>query len=1036
MNPSHRFSLFLCWTASLLLLLTSPLHGAAAAAAGSIQGRVSREANGEYIERARVSIEGTSLETFTDADGFYRLGNVPAGAAKVKVFFTGMKPQSGDVGVTAGQPATLNFTLAPVGGPENGPVVKLSEYVVGESREMAGSAIAINEQRFAPNMKNVVATDEFGFVPEANVAEFLKYVPGVTIDNQGGNGRWISINGVPTDYVPVTINGFSLASTGGDNETGRSVEVDMVSINTLSRIEVSYSPTPESQGSALAGSVNMVARSAFERSKPVFNGSAYLMMRDDSRDFNKTPGPYQPKTRKVRPGFDFSYVAPVNERFGYTLTGGTSSQYSWETSSINTWRGVSTATNGAAFPNTTPDRPYLSTYAVADRPKTTWRNALGATFDYKLTANDRLSLSLQGSSFEEQNTNRTLTFNVGRVQGNEFGPTFTHGAPGGGSLAQSDIIRNRVNHTFMPSLTWRHDGAIWRAEAGLGVSHQSQHYRDIDKGFFRTVTLQRSNVTVSFDDNFYLQPRRITVTDAAGVPVDPYNLGNFTVVSAISDWRDSTDVHNTAYANLARDLDWRVPLTLKGGVDFRQETRDLRGATPPYTFVGADGRANSGDEGAAPFLNPNSLSRPGPYGFPVIQWLDPERLWSFAQANPSSFTRNANTDYRTQVGFSKRAEQLVSAAYLRGDAQFIDRRLKLVGGLRAEQTNLKAQGPLTDPTLAFQRDASGRILRNAAGAPLLIVPTTAGLPYSQLTYIDRGAHTEKEYLRFFPSLNASFNVRENLVARAAYYYSVGRPDFNQYAGGITLPDSESSPGPSNRIVINNVGIKAWSAKSASVRLEYYFAGVGQFAVGAFRRDITNFFGASPAFAATPEFLALNSIDPATYAGFDVVTQQNFPGVVRMEGYDVNYKQALTFLPTWARGVQIFANGAAQRVAGPAAESFANYIPKSASWGVSFTRPKYNVRANWNYRGRQRRAAVAQGLSIEPGTFAYGPRRLNIDLQGEYYFYKRFALFASMRNLRDQPEDVEAYGPSTPEIAQFRQRTNFGSLWTIGIKGTF
>ena len=63
-------------------------------------------------------------------------------------------------------------------------------------------------------------------------------------------------------------------------------------------------------------------------------------------------------------------------------------------------------------------------------------------------------------------------------------------------------------------------------------------------------------------------------------------------------------------------------------------------------------------------------------------------------------------------------------------------------------------------------------------------------------------------------------------------------------------------------------------------------------------------------------------------------------------------------------------------------------------------------------------------------------RLNIDLQGEYYFYKRFALFASMRNLRDQSEDVEVYGPSTPENAQFRQRTNFGSLWTIGVKGTF
>ena len=51
----------------------------------------------------------------------------------------------------------------------------------------------------------------------------------------------------------------------------------------------------------------------------------------------------------------------------------------------------------------------------------------------------------------------------------------------------------------------------------------------------------------------------------------------------------------------------------------------------------------------------------------------------------------------------------------------------------------------------------------------------------------QGIAEAKKYLRLFPSLNASWNLRENLVARAAYYSSVGRPDFNQYAGGVTLP---------------------------------------------------------------------------------------------------------------------------------------------------------------------------------------------------------------------------------------------------------
>ena len=71
-----------------------------------------------------------------------------------------------------------------------------------------------------------------------------------TIDYTGGNARDISINGVPSDNVPVTLDGFGIASAPG-NASGRSVASDMISINNLSRIEVSYSPTPESQGSAL-----------------------------------------------------------------------------------------------------------------------------------------------------------------------------------------------------------------------------------------------------------------------------------------------------------------------------------------------------------------------------------------------------------------------------------------------------------------------------------------------------------------------------------------------------------------------------------------------------------------------------------------------------------------------------------------------------------------------------------------------------------------------------------------------------------------
>jgi hypothetical protein len=91
---------------------------------------------------------------------------------------------------------------------------------------------------------------------------------------------------------------------------------------------------------------------------------------------------------------------------------------------------------------------------------------------------------------------------------------------------------------------------------------------------------------------------------------------------------------------------------------------------------------------------------------------------------------------------------------------------------------------------------------------VLKVPTSNALAVSQLTFIERGSKVDKEYLRLFPSLNASFNVRENLIARAAYYYSIGRPNFDQYAGALTLPDESLPPASNNRYAPRMDGVPA------------------------------------------------------------------------------------------------------------------------------------------------------------------------------------------------------------------------------------
>jgi TonB-dependent receptor len=1029
-------------------------------ATGTVEGRVLNVRNGEYLERARVTVEGTSLETFTDASGQYRLTGVPAGAARVRVFFTGLDVQTETVTVAGGATAQRDFSLT-AGAPRSGPgapgdVVELGQFVVATSKEMDGAAIAINEQRFAASIKNVVSADEFGAITDGNVGEFLKYLPGMNINVVGGEARQFTMNGVPAGNVPISVGGFDLAGASGSS-TNRNVLLDQISLNNISRIEVLHTPTPESPGMALAGSVNMVPRSAFERSKPVFNYSVYMMMRDNHRTFRKTPGPLSGDAFKTYPGWEMSYVVPVNKRFGFTISAGNSTQFTPTDFVQNEWRGVGAATsaptvvngvvtNPGNYPDTTPDRPYLTTFQVRDSGKISRRSSAGATMDFKLTRNDTLSFAFQYAFSDKRRMNRELRFIIDQVRPGDFTPTSTHGAPGRGQIEMRNDADGKVGTTWMPTLVWRHDGPVWKAEAGAGYSHSTNIFSDIDKGYFAIATARRTGVTVSFDDIFYLRPRRISVTDVSGNPIDYSRLDNYSLISATSNQRPSSDMKRSAYANLRRDLVVRgVPVVLKAGLDVREQIRDLRRSAPNFNFVGADRRATStpadplgSDDRAGVALDVFNSQNSAPYGFDRIQWLDNTRYYSLYKSNPEYFTVDPNTRYRNEVSGSQRASETISSAYLRGDAAFFERRLKLVGGVRAEQTNVMGEGPLTDPTRNYQRNAAGQILRAPNGTPLLQVPTNAGLPFSQLTFIDRGLRAEKEYLRLFPSLNASWNLRENLILRGAFYTSVGRPNFNQYAGPLTLPDTENAPNPANansRISVNNAAIKAWSAETTKVRLEYYFERVGNFSVGAFRRDFKNFFG-DTTFPATPEFLALYDLDPDTYGAYPVATQRNLETTVRMTGLEFEYKQALTFLPPWARGVQVFANANILRTLGDGAANFSGFTPQTYNWGVSLSRPKFTLRGNWNYRGRQRGAAVT-GRSIEPGTYNWNAKQLYVDLQADYHLSRKMSLFVAVRNFGDSaPTDQKIYGPSTPAHANFRSREEVGALITFGVKGTY
>ena len=123
---------------------------------------------------------------------------------------------------------------------------------------------------------------------------------------------------------------------------------------------------------------------------------------------------------------------------------------------------------------------------------------------------------------------------------------------------------------------------------------------------------------------------------------------------------------------------------------------------------------------------------------------------------------------------------------------------------------------------------------------------------------------------------------------------------------------------------------------------------------------------------------------------------------------------LAFIPIGLSGLLLIGLGWSAKRAMPLVY-FVTAAIALLAWGVSLNRPKWNLRINENYRGIQRRGIVASTATngIEPGTYNYRPKRLYIDISGEYFITRQLGFFIALRNFGGATEDQKTYGPNTP-----------------------
>lgn len=252
---SFSLVLHLCWAQS-----------------GTIKGTITDELTRERLPGATVRIVNSTNGTTTDLNGEFFL-RVQPGTLELEISYIGFKSVRQTLEVAENQITEIQITL-------KDETQQLQDVIV--TGFLQGQQKALNQQKSADNIKNVVSADQIGRFPDPNVAEALQRVPGVNIERDQGEGRYVLVRGLAPQFTNISINGEQIPSP----EAGvRYVALDAIPADQLASMEVTKALTPDMDGDAIGGNVNLITRTA-QTTTPTIRASALAGYNDIVKRYN------------------------------------------------------------------------------------------------------------------------------------------------------------------------------------------------------------------------------------------------------------------------------------------------------------------------------------------------------------------------------------------------------------------------------------------------------------------------------------------------------------------------------------------------------------------------------------------------------------------------------------------------------------------------------------------------------------------------------------------------------------------------------
>lgn len=707
--------------------------------------------------------------------------------------------------------------------------------------------LAITERRDNLGVSDSVTSDDVGKLPDFNIGEALARIPGIAVQNDQGEARFVTVRAMNANYNYTQVDGVSIAVP---DRNGRRVFMDAMPAALAGRIDVFKTFTPNMEGGAIGGLIDIRTASAFDRSRRGLRLSAEIGQYENNKGFEGS-GPSGAMSASYGTTFGdadkFGLVLFANyyKRDSYSpTTEYGSTRYFYTAAGANAGQpGANTGT----YPGTGLAVPGERRWMFYHNDRT--RYGGGAKLEYRPTPDDQLFARVFWNTATDNEARQT--------------DLLTHG--GNGTLSNqtptSGELRNPSSLSIQENLgQFDFERSVWAVTAGgdhkpgggklaWRLNYSGSHFENLED--WAEWRQNGSNLNFAFQQvgQHYV--------------FTPLNMAAFNNYSLYAPYRrqfDGRELNEDIYeakVEYGRDLFGRWSYQIGAGV--RHDRRDFDETRDRYLPVAG----NTYNLAAAKVLNSDvCYQMQGAGEGQCILVVDPKasnaNFAAHLAANPGQWTFDPMTNDDNNLDY--KMKETVWHGY--GLVRYSGERLKLVAGARYEDTTNKARG----------RRQVGTVWTDTSN--------------------DGG------YGDFLPSVNVSYDLAEDVKLRSAYSKSVGRVPFNAIAPVGERLNETASP---ITLARSNPALLPRRADNADLAVDWYFGkGRGLLSASLFYKKIRNeFFTAS----------AVTTVELNGQQVEAVVTQpQNAGSPVDVYGVELNLFRELDFiLPPALKGFTVSTN---------------------------------------------------------------------------------------------------------------------------------